>query len=162
MADKKSFWELKPYDVNVWPADHTTIAIVVASTEAKARNAAAEKGGKQWLDPLKAACSLINPDDYHEDTVVLDRKEFGSEVDSNGRLQYFVYLLLRDELPTGTVAHLVQKVEMSTGIEVFKFTAGSIGDYARQLASRVLYGDRGPDWYKEEAGMLVVQETGDE
>ena len=45
------------------------------------------------------------------------------------RLQTFLYLLMRDELPTGAVARLVAESETPTS----SFTATGIADYAREL-----------------------------
>lgn len=55
---------------------------------------------------------------------------------SRGRLQAFLYLLMRDKLPTADVASIVQDIEQSDGMDVF--TAKGMADYADELAGRIL------------------------
>ena len=51
-------------------------------------------------------------------------------------LKTFLYLLMRDKLPTGDVAELVQQIE-STEIGQKVYTAKPLADYAEQLANRI-------------------------
>lgn len=52
------------------------------------------------------------------------------------RLQAFLYLLMRDKLPTADVAGIVKDIEHSDGTDVF--TAKGMADYADELAGRIL------------------------
>lgn len=52
------------------------------------------------------------------------------------RLQAFLYLLMRDKLPTSDIIELVQNIEKSTG--GFVFTAKPLADYADELAGRIM------------------------
>lgn len=58
---------------------------------------------------------------------------------SENRLQAFLYLLMRDHLPTGEVVNLINSVNDQDKIT---FTATEIADYANNLAGRLLKGDK--------------------
>jgi hypothetical protein len=55
----------------------------------------------------------------------------------NKNLTVFLYLLMRDSLPTGEVARLVQIIEKNNDQEII-FTAKGLADYAEELAQRIL------------------------
>jgi hypothetical protein len=49
----------------------------------------------------------------------------------------FLYMLMRDSLPTGEVARLVVEVEKTKGQEI-AFTSKGLEAYARELSDRLL------------------------
>ena len=51
------------------------------------------------------------------------------------KLQIFLYLLMRDELPTGKVARLIQEVEKVS--EQPSFTNGHLAEMAREYEERL-------------------------
>lgn len=58
-------------------------------------------------------------------------------MNEDARLHLFMYLLLRDYLPSGQVAKIVQEVECADDTAEFIFTAKPIADYAHQLIDRI-------------------------
>lgn len=52
------------------------------------------------------------------------------------KLVAFLYLLMRDSLPTGEVERLIQETEHATPVQN-QFSAVHLEAYARQLASRL-------------------------
>lgn len=62
-------------------------------------------------------------------------------ISARGNLISFLYELLRDELPAGTVERLVQSATFRReGIEKIVFTNGHLARYAEDIASRLLEG----------------------
>lgn len=55
---------------------------------------------------------------------------------THSRLVTFLYLLMRDKLPAGTVAECVQETEKSENPE-FILSNGHLGKYAEELADRI-------------------------
>ena len=57
---------------------------------------------------------------------------------TNQNLTIFLYLLMRDYLPTGEVAKIVKEIEESIDGKEPIFTAKGLGEYAEELAKRIL------------------------
>ena len=64
------------------------------------------------------------------------RKRSG-EVDDDSELVCFLYVLMRDHLPTGTVGQLVQDTVKMAPAKPYSFTNGHLAEYAQYLAGRL-------------------------
>lgn len=70
---------------------------------------------------------------------LLQHVKTGADIPPAERLKSFLYLLMRDRLPTADVAECVQQVEHddASGLET-KYTAAGLAEYADELAGRIL------------------------
>ena len=59
-----------------------------------------------------------------------------ADITRQNKLECFLYLLMRDELPCGVVARIVQEIEKS-GKQHFVFSNSHLANYALELASRL-------------------------
>lgn len=59
-----------------------------------------------------------------------------SEVDSR-KLVNFLYILLRDHLPSGVVEQIVYDVYTAEDIEYTRYTNGWLASYAKDIANRL-------------------------
>ena len=64
-------------------------------------------------------------------------RERSGNVDSGDPLVVFLYLLMRNHLPTGVVAEVVKEAELVGPDEPSQFSNGWLAEYAKDLATRL-------------------------
>lgn len=66
-----------------------------------------------------------------------EMRKVSGKVNSSNRVTCFLYLLMRDKLPCGTVEAIMEQVEMNPYMET-NFTNGWLAEYAISLTSRLI------------------------
>lgn len=75
MARKMKIWDLRPIDFKIWKSCSYGL-VVVAPTEKRARKAASESSGDEWLNSSISSCRELIAEEFSCDCVILSDDVF--------------------------------------------------------------------------------------